>query len=115
MSTLTEEFRKAAEQQAAAVVFPELCITGYSCGDLFFQPNLRKAALNGLLRFTEATEGSGTIAVVGLPFLHEDALYNTAAVVQSGRILALCPNRAPQLPGCMKNVNSPPAGNWVQG
>ncbi|MFR4223047.1 MAG: hypothetical protein ACLT38_04905 [Akkermansia sp.] len=37
--------------------FPELCITGYSCGDLFFQPNLRKAALNGLLRFTEATEG----------------------------------------------------------
>ena len=32
---LTEEFRKAAEQQAAAVVFPELCITGYSCGDLF--------------------------------------------------------------------------------
>ncbi|UQT45713.1 NAD(+) synthase [Akkermansia muciniphila] len=88
---LTEEFRKAAEQQAAAVVFPELCITGYSCGDLFFQPNLRKAALNGLLRFTEATEGSGTIAVVGLPFLHEDALYNTAAVVQSGRILALVP------------------------
>lgn len=47
---LTEGFRKAAEQQAAAVVFPELCITGYSCGDLFFQPNLRKAALNGLLR-----------------------------------------------------------------
>ena len=88
---LTEGFRKAAEQQAAAVVFPELCITGYSCGDLFFQPNLRKAALNGLLRFTEATEGSGTIAVVGLPFLHEDALYNTAAVVQSGRILALVP------------------------
>ena len=88
---LTEGFRKAAEQQAAAVVFPDLCITGYSCGDLFFQPNLRKAALNGLLRFTEATEGSGTIAVVGLPFLHEDALYNTAAVVQSGRILALVP------------------------
>ena len=88
---LTEGFRKAAEQQAAAVVFPELCITGYSCGDLFFQPNLRKAALNGLLRFTEATEGSGTIAVMGLPFLHEDALYNTAAVVQSGRILALVP------------------------
>lgn len=51
----------------AAVVFPELCITGYSCGDLFFQPNLRKAALNGLARFTEATEGSGTIAVVVCP------------------------------------------------
>ena len=80
---LTKGFRKAAEQQAAAVVFPELCITGYSCGDLFFQPNLRKAALNGLLRFTEATEGSGTIAVVGLPFLHEDALYNTCLLYTS--------------------------------
>lgn len=41
-------FRKAAQQQAAAVVFPELCITGYSCGDLFFQPRLREAALDGL-------------------------------------------------------------------
>ena len=55
-------FRKAAQQQAAAVVFPELCITGYSCGDLFFQPRLREAALDGLRRFAEATEGSGTIA-----------------------------------------------------
>lgn len=84
-------FRQAAGQQAAAVVFPELCITGYSCGDLFFQPRLREAALNGLRRFAEATKKSKTIAVVGLPFLDEDALYNTAAVVQCGRVLALVP------------------------
>ena len=88
---LMDGFRKAAEQKAAAVVFPELSITGYSCGDLFFQPRLREAALDGLRRFAEATEGSGTIAVAGLPFLHEDALYNTAAVIQSGRVLALIP------------------------
>ncbi len=106
---LTEGFRKAAEQKAAAVVFPELCITGYSCGDLFFQPNLRKAALNGLLRFTEATEGSGTIAVVGLPFLHEDALYNTAA------FWLWCPKPcSPTTGNSTKSGNSPPAGNWVQ-
>lgn len=84
-------FRQAAAQQAAAVVFPELCITGYSCGDLFFQPRLREAALNGLRRFAEATKGTRTVAVVGLPFLYGDALYNTAAVVQGGRILALVP------------------------
>lgn len=84
-------FRQAAGQQAAAVVFPELCITGYSCGDLFFQPRLREAALNGLRRFVEATKKSKTIAVVGLPFLDEDALYNTAVVVQGGRVLALVP------------------------
>lgn len=88
---LMDGFRKAAEQKAAAVVFPELSITGYSCGDLFFQPRLREAALDGLRRFAEATEDSGTIAVAGLPFLHEDALYNTAAVIQSGRVLALVP------------------------
>lgn len=84
-------FRLAAEQRAAAVVFPELCITGYSCGDLFFQPRLREAALDGLRRLTEATADSGTVAVVGLPFLHADALYNTAAVVQGGRLVALVP------------------------
>lgn len=91
VNQLMAGFRNAAEQHAAAVAFPELSITGYSCGDLFFQPRLRQAALDGLSRFAEATEGSGTIAVVGLPFLHEDALYNTAAVVQSGRVLALVP------------------------
>ena len=84
-------FREASEKQAAAVVFPELSITGYSCGDLFFQPRLRQAALEGLRRFTEATEKSGTVAIVGLPFLYGDALYNTAAVVQAGRVLALVP------------------------
>lgn len=84
-------FRQAAAQQAAAVVFPELCITGYSCGDLFFQPRLREAALNGLRRFAEATKGTRTIAVAGLPFLYGDALYNAAAVVQGGRVLALVP------------------------
>lgn len=57
MSTnLTRGFRKAAEQQAAAVVFPELCITGYSCGDLSSSRTWRKQPWNGLLRFTEATE-----------------------------------------------------------
>ena len=56
---LTEGFRKAAEQQAAAVVFPELCITGYSCGDLFFQPRLREAALDGLRRTRAAQAACG--------------------------------------------------------
>lgn len=84
-------FRAAAAKQAAAVVFPELCVTGYSCGDLFFQPLLRQAALDGLARLAEATADSATVAVAGLPFLHENALYNTAAVIQGGRVLALVP------------------------
>lgn len=84
-------YRRAAEQNAAAVVFPELCLTAYSCGDLFFQPVLRRAAYNALLRFAEATRGCATIAIAGLPLAVGDALYNVAAVVQNGRILGLVP------------------------
>lgn len=84
-------YRRAAEQNAAVVVFPELCLTAYSCGDLFFQPALCRAAVDALLRFAEATRGCATIAVVGLPLAVGDALYNVAAVVQNGRILGLVP------------------------
>lgn len=91
VSQLIAGFQEAAKEQAAVIVFPELGITGYSCGDLFFQPHLRTAALEGLQRFTAATEGSSTVAIVGLPFLYREALYNVAAVVQSGKVLALVP------------------------
>ncbi len=86
---LIETYQEASAKETAAVVFPELCITGATCGDLFFQPALQKAALNGLMRFAEATLDCATVAVVGLPYRHDDALLNVAAVVQNGRILGM--------------------------
>lgn len=91
LASVTDCYKLAREQNAAIVVFPELCLTSYSCGDLFFQPALRQAALDALSRFAESTRGCATVAVVGLPFSAGDALYNVAAAVQNGRILGLVP------------------------
>ncbi len=82
-----------AEQQAVQiVVFPELALTGYTCGDLFHQPVLQKAAQDALGHLLGASEQrfSG-VFIVGLPWLVNDQLYNVAAVCQQGRLLGVVP------------------------
>ena len=91
LSKLAEGYEKAAKAGAAAVVFPELCITGYSCGDLFFQRRLLDRASEAAVEFAALTAGRGTVAIFGLPLLHEDALYNVAAVAQGGELRGLVP------------------------
>lgn len=83
--------QEADRAGAKLLVLPELCITGYTCGDLFLQNVLTDAALTGLFRVREATRGKDTVVVFTLPFLKDSKLYNVAAVVQSGRILGLVP------------------------
>ena len=83
--------QEAKRAGAKLLVLPELCITGYTCGDLFLQNVLTEAALTGLSRVREATVGRDTVVVFTLPFLKDNKLYNTAAVVQNGRILGLVP------------------------
>ena len=91
LSKLAEGYEKAAKAGAAAVVFPELCITGYSCGDLFFQRRLLERAAEAAVEFAALTAGKGTVAVFGLPLLRGDALYNVAAVAQGGELRGLVP------------------------
>lgn len=81
----------AAEGGAQAIVFPELCLTGYTCGDLFFHPRLQQAALRGLAQFAAETSSLGAIQIVGLPLAIDDKLYNVAAAVKGGRLLGLVP------------------------
>ena len=87
----------AASLQACAgrgiklAVFPELALTGYTCGDLFFQQALQQAALQGLAQILQASEGLDLIALVGLPVAVNGKLYNCAAVVCGGRLLGLVP------------------------
>ncbi len=73
------------------VVFPELAVTGYTCGDLFLQKNLQKAAEESLLEIAGASLDLNLIAVVGVPLSIEGKLYNCAAVVSSGMILGIVP------------------------
>ena len=67
--------QEAKRAGAKLLVLPELCITGYTCGDLFLQNVLTEAALTGLSRVREATVGRDTVVVFTLPFLKDNKLY----------------------------------------
>ncbi|MFI3244317.1 MAG: NAD(+) synthase [Akkermansia sp.] len=79
------------EKGAQVVLFPELCLTAYSCGDLFFQSRLQQAALGALQEWAKESAHWDVISVVGLPLVVNDALFNVAAVVKGGRIWGLVP------------------------
>ncbi len=82
---------EAAENGAALIVFPELCITAYTCGDLFLQDTLLSGAEKALSRILKASSYHSVMMVVGVPFRFKGALYNTAAFVHKGKLLGLVP------------------------
>lgn len=81
----------AKKEGAAVVVFPELCITGYTCSDLFHQELLLKKSLVSLLKISKAFEDSEIILAVGLPLRIFGKLYNCAALLQRGRVIGVTP------------------------
>ena len=85
--------RQAAHQGVRVLCLPELCLTGYTCGDLFFQPTLLQGAEDGLATILEATRNLDMVAAVGLPVRckWDHKLYNCAAVIHKGEILGLVP------------------------
>ncbi|MGN1115604.1 MAG: NAD(+) synthase [Candidatus Ornithomonoglobus sp.] len=82
---------EADRNGAKLIVFPELCITAYTCGDLFLQRSLIDGAVAGLDRIKKASESADITAVVGLPAVVDNTLYNCAAVVNHGHIKGLIP------------------------
>ena len=93
----TEIIRLCKEASGLGVkilVFPELCVTGYTCGDLFLQDTLIDAAWEALSRIAEETEKLDMLIAVGLPVRDNDwrgKLYNCAALLNRGKILTLRP------------------------
>jgi len=79
--------RAAAMDGVAAIAFPELSLTGYTCGDLFFRDDLLAAARVSLDDFVVRTADLPIVSVVGLPMADDPAIYNAAAVVYGGKIL----------------------------
>ena len=73
------------------IVFPELCITGYTCQDLFGQQLLLEEAEKAVLKLLDFTRSLDIIAIVGLPVVCGDLLLNCAAVIQKGDLLGLIP------------------------
>ena len=81
----------AASNGAAFVVFPELCITGYTCSDLFHQELLLQNSTRSLLKIAEALKDCDAVIAVGLPLRIFGRLYNCAAFVQRGKVIAVTP------------------------
>ena len=84
---------EAYAKQISVLVFPELCITGYTCGDLFLQDVLLSAAQDSLKHIVEHSTGMKMLVFVGMPFVHQGKLYNVAAAVCDGRLLGLVPKK----------------------
>ncbi|MDP4092093.1 MAG: NAD(+) synthase [Bacillota bacterium] len=83
--------KQAAEKGAQFIIFPELCITSYTCADLFQQQILLKGAETHLQDIMEATQSCDTVVIAGLPVYSAGQLYNCAVVLQSGNILGVVP------------------------
>ena len=79
------------ESDCGVIVFPELCITGYTCADLFLSDLLLVKSEEALIKIAEATNGKNMTAVVGVPYRYDNCLYNCAAVLSAGNIKALVP------------------------
>lgn len=85
--------KAAAENGASLVVFPELCITGYTCGDLFLQGALLNSAKENLNIIIKETKELDCVILVGLPVRANSGLYNCAAVICQGELLGLVPKK----------------------
>lgn len=91
----TEEILKIIDETekngASILVFSELTISGYTCGDLFLQQPLLTECKNQLLRIVKATENKSMLIVVGCPIVIKQKLYNCAVVISDGSILGIVP------------------------
>ena len=92
-SEIVKLAKQAAAKGAHLVVFPELCLTGYTCGDLFLQRTLLDGAVAALDTVCRETAALNAAVVVGLPLVHQGKLFNVAAVLCGGKIEGIVPKQ----------------------
>lgn len=88
---IISQLEKCREEGVKVAVFPELCITGYTCQDLFFQNALLDRAMYGAVKIAKKTVNSDMLVAVGMPVRAKGKLYNCAAVIQNGEVRAFVP------------------------
>ncbi len=88
---IAELMRQAAKDGIKVLCFPELCLTGYTCGDLFLQSTLLRGAEEALEQLLSETKALDLLACVGLPVRIRGKLYNCAALLCRGKLLGLVP------------------------
>ena len=91
----TVEIKKLIDKADTAKInllcLPELCVTGYTCGDLFFSDTLLTSAKNALKEIAEYTAGKYPVVIVGVPLLYSSKLFNCGAIISGGKILGIVP------------------------
>lgn len=88
---IVESINVAFQKQVKVLVFPELSISGYTCGDLFYQDVLLTSSLKALEKIERATKDKDMIVFVGLPIRIQDKIFNCAAALFDGKILGVIP------------------------
>lgn len=88
---IIKQIEVASNNKIQIVVFPELCVTGYTCQDLFEQDTLLEEAEKALNKILDYTNNLDIICIIGMPIKAENQLFNTAVVIQKGKILGIVP------------------------
>lgn len=91
VNTICELIGEACGKEVSLIVFPELCVTGYSCGELFGQDMLLSEAEKGVKDIIEYSRGKDIVIAVGTPVRYRGRLYNCAAIITNGNIKGLVP------------------------
>ena len=86
---ICQAIEEASDNCAKILVFPELCVTGYTCGDLFTQDILLKSAKEALFEIAKFTAGKDILVFAGLPLEMDGKLYNVAAALNEGKVIGL--------------------------
>ncbi|MDQ2087098.1 NAD(+) synthase [Herbivorax sp. ANBcel31] len=90
-SEIINVIKKGEEKGIKILVFPELSITSYTCGDLFYQDALQKDAFKCLYKILDETKDLEIISLLGIPVLKDNQLFNCAVVIQKGKVLGIVP------------------------
>ncbi|MCX7909255.1 MAG: NAD(+) synthase [Ignavibacteria bacterium] len=86
---IVEALKELSEKNVQIVVFPELCLTGYTCGDLFYQTKLLDDVVAGLKFLVDKSLDFNLLFIVGLPLIKESRLFNCAAIIGNGKIYGI--------------------------
>ncbi len=91
VNTIKNLMKEAEEKGIEITVFPELSLTGYTCGDLFLNESLLDSSIKGLISLKKYSEKINGVFIVGLPIKCDNQLFNCAAVIEKGKILGIVP------------------------
>ncbi len=88
---IIQTIERAYSEGVSVLTLPELCVTGYTCGDLFRQSTLLNGAVDAILKIAAATAGKELIVFLGAPIAYAQKLYNCAVAICDGEILGVVP------------------------